>query len=683
MPDANLAYRSFFWSFGTTSFRTKEFNYSIERLLDLLDRFWQIPDYQNVGWDIENNLGQCAVGDELNADGSYSIYGIKNRFYDFMRDNGFVRGDDQVKYKAAREKTSGLVDLGLINDNHRLTSVGKALLAISKSGNYQSDNFLGISKDSFIYLKQLLKACAGTTDTVRPIIVILYLLSQHSYLSYDEFTYLAPLCTSDDSTKRISSEISRVRDGQTTIDSIIIDHILQLENYKAAYEKFQHDPVTVQLICAVGFNRKSRNYDKPYFPLYKLLKDVYLSKDDTKIPKLLDATFAIKIGKWWRAYLFDTSSRSAIRNSHREHLNATVFDAVQNEDDFKKVFFKIMHLFKVKATLKDYLDLNIRYLKTSSVFLFQDQEIKLDIVPKQFFNNVINLLYADAFTASGDLQRDCGLEEINAALVYDENAIISGINYELGTAFTQISEVKTEVENLRYQRFNDLVNTRFSDENLLELLGYFETRQDEAIFSMVTDNADAPTIFEYVLGIIWYKTSNYQGKVLDYLKLSLDADLLPITHAAGGEADIVYEYAQTESYPQHCMLLEATLADNTNQRRMEMEPVSRHLGNHILRTQNNNSYCVFITTFLHINVLSDFRGRKTWYYFDSQDESKYVCGMKIIPLDTNDLKQIIIQGKRYPELYGRFENAYQAAEQHPRKWYDQNVKILPVKEIQL
>ncbi len=678
MPEVNLAYRSFFWSFGTTSFRTKEFNYSIERLLDLLDRFWQMPEYHNIGWDTANNPGQCGVGDDYNTDGTLSIYGIKNRFYDFMRDNEFVRGDDQVKYKAAREKTSGLVDLGLIDDNHRLTSVGRVLLDISRRNDYQSDNFLGVSKDSFIYLKQLLKSCAGTNDTVRPIIVILYLLSQHSYLTYDEFTYLAPLCTTDDSTRKICGAISNVRSGQTSIDSIIIDHFMQLENYNTAYNYFMSENVTEKVVCAVGFNRKSRNYDKPYYPLYNLLKEVYVSKDDSKIYPLLIATQHVNIGGWWRSMLFDTSSRTAIQNNPRLHLRQTVFDLVTDENSFKETFFKVMHLLKVKATLKDYLDLNRRYLKTANVFLFQDQEIKLDIVPKQFFNSIITPLYQDAFIVSPDLQRECGLEEINPALVYDEAAIISGINQELGTSFTEIAEVNTEVERIRYQRFNDLVNAKFTDERLVELLGYFETRQDDNIFSIVTDNADAPTIFEYVLGVIWYKTSNHQGKILDYLKLSLDADLLPITHAAGGEADIVYEYSQTANYPQHSMLLEATLADNTNQRRMEMEPVSRHLGNHLLRTQNYNSYCVFVTTFLHINVISDFRNRKNSYYFDSQDNTRFIQGMKIIPLDTNDLKQIIVQGKHYPELYERFENAYQSAEINPLEWYNNQVKINPL-----
>ncbi|WP_390890831.1 AlwI family type II restriction endonuclease [Gemella morbillorum] len=41
---------------------------------------------------------------------------------------------------------------------------------------------------------------------------------------------------------------------------------------------------------------------------------------------------------------------------------------------------------------------------------------------------------------------------------------------------------------------------------------------------------------------------------------------------------IIYEYEACTSYPKHSLLLEATLADGNNQRRMEMEPVSRHLG---------------------------------------------------------------------------------------------------------
>ena len=87
-----------------------------------------------------------------------------------------------------------------------------------------------------------------------------------------------------------------------------------------------------------------------------------------------------------------------------------------------------------------------------------------------------------------------------------------------------------------------------------------------------------PTIFEYIVGIVWYKVSNRKGRILDYFNLSLDADLLPKTHAAGGMEDITYRYNATPGYPEHTLLIEATLAEAGTQRRMEMEPVSRHLG---------------------------------------------------------------------------------------------------------
>ena len=151
------------------------------------------------------------------------------------------------------------------------------------------------------------------------------------------------------------------------------------------------------------------------------------------------------------------------------------------------------------------------------------------------------------------------------------------------------------------------------------------------------------------------------------MKLSLDVDLLPKTHAAGGEADIVYEYEKNSAYPQHSLLLEVTLADKNNQRRMEMEPVSRHLGNHILRTKNFSSYCVFVTNELNINVVSDFRGRKNQRYYDTADYNNFIDGMKIIPLQIDDLKNIVKNQICYEKLYQIFETAFRSA-LAPHEW---------------
>lgn len=652
----DLVYKSYCWCFGTTSFRTKNFNRKIEEQLLLLKNFFDLPQNTAQTWENNNDL--------------------QERYYLYMQEKGFVSGDAQRRDKDARQKTSGLVDLGLVDSNRKLTHAGTSLLELSLSENFASDNFLKIPKDSFIYLKQILKTSITVeTDTVRPMFVLLHLLSEFDYLSVDEFTYLLPLCTNAENTIYIKEQIRLLRKNQKTIDDIIISVLNSKENYQKALQYLLENEVTDDVICEVGINRKSHQYDMPYAILYRKLHSVFMDNEQEQIVELLKAIKAIKIGKWWRQYLFDTSNEKAIKNNPEEHINANVFQNCTNEEDFKTVFFKIMHLFKAKATLSDYFDLNRRYIKTTDIILFEDGQIKLDVVPKQFFKSAINQLYQDAFTRCSLLHSNCDLIDISPSLVYNEQQIISNLNSDLGESISTIEEAYSIVDKKRYERFVKLIESKFTDENLLTLLDKFDSRDDDFISNMVTDNADIPTIFEYVLGIIWYKASNKQGKILDYLKLSLDADLLPVTHASGGEADIVYEYSETDSYPEHTLLLEATLADSTNQRRMEMEPVSRHLGNHLLATRNLKSYCVFATNNLNINVISDFRGRKNLIYCNTQNSDDYIEGMKIVPLETSDLRNIILQGKKYPELYRRFETAYNSNEVHPKTWYDNFVKI--------
>lgn len=648
----SLKYKSFCWGIGTTSFRTRDFNRTIEEQLNLLNEFWAIKENSSVKW-VNNN-------------------DIQTKYYDFMKNKGFVEGDANNKPKDAREKTSGLVDIGLIDNNRRLTSAGMTLLSISQSGNFSSDNYFEIPKDSFIYLKQLLKTSNQVGEnTVRPFIVMLYVLSKVGEISLDHFTYLLPLCISKEATDEIIKCIEDINNGMTTVDKVIISRLLSMDNYQEARKMFLlKGNVDEDLICQIGMNRKSRSYDKHYLSLYKALHKAYMQKKSSAFVEAYDAARKINIGKRWIKYLFNTISRVAIVKNAKSHIKSSIFDSVATEDEFRNAFFKIMHLFKAKATLHDYLDLNRRYIKTTDIVLFEDGVVKLDVVPKHFFKLVMDDLYKQAYTSSSILCYDCTLEEISDCLIINDEIVIRCINAELGVDTATIDNAREALEFNRYNRFKKLINSRFSDENLMELLSCFEKREDTVIRKMVTDNADIPTIFEYVLGILWYKISDCQGRILDYMKLSLDADLLPKTHAAGGEADIVYEYPKTAYYPEHALLLEATLADSSNQRRMEMEPVSRHLGQHLLRTGNLNSYCVFATGTLNINVIADFRSRKTIPYYDTQDYSKSVSGMKIIPLQISELKAILKDGKRYKELYSFFEIAF-TSDLPPHKWYGQ------------
>jgi len=669
MSYERIPYASFMWKFGTTSFRTKEFNYMTEKQLALLNAFWKIPENANQGWE-----------KSYMAEGQKDIYEIKVKYYDYLVENKFMEGGESYhgKYKTAREKTSGLYDMGLVNENHRLTAVGRYLMELVGSQRYDEKTPLGISQDSQLYLGQLLKLSLKISGkVVRPLIVVLYLLSKLDFLTYDEFRYLVPLCVDENTTTNILNAILQLRNGERTIDDIMKTVLLSKPNYEKGLTRFRENAFSEELLLSVGMNRKSANYDKAYVTLYDEMYAVYMRNDGSRIVPLFNCLkgFQSSIAIKWKQLMFDTPLSAKLKQEPRAHLLQLPNGVTNTDYSFKEFFFLTMHLYKAKVTLEDYLDLNRRYLGLTNCFIFDDEQVKLDIVPKQFFNTAIKDLYKQAYENCALLEEMVSMDAVCPTLVFDEKKILDGINGDLGTSLTSMEEAYNEVDRLRYDRFNNMVNCKFSDGVLLKLLEDFNSRNDEEITGLVTDNADVPTIFEYVLGIIWYKVSGRRGRVLDFLKLSLDANLLPVTHAAGGEADIVWEYEKTKDYPQHSLLLEATLADSTNQRRMEMEPVSRHLGNHLLRTGNLNSYCVFATSYLHINVIGDFMNRKSSVYCDVADSDKYIEGMKIIPLDTKDLKEIINKNLTYSTLYKHFQKAYEANERHPQKWYDKYVTI--------
>ena len=210
-------YKSYAWSFGTTSFRMADFHRKVEEQLMFLNEFWQIPENATAQW---------------NSD-------TQRRYYNFLFDKGFVSGniqdDDGKKAKTARQKTSGLVDIGLIDPERHLTPVGRELLNIAITKDFSSDNELLLPKDSFIYFKQLLKMSQDDWGIVRPFLVLGELIQKcDGYLRDEEFTYLAPLCVTSDIMSYVIKTITNLRNGEVTIDDIICDIVLSRYSYPKA-----------------------------------------------------------------------------------------------------------------------------------------------------------------------------------------------------------------------------------------------------------------------------------------------------------------------------------------------------------------------------------------------------------------------------------------------------------------
>lgn len=562
----------------------------------------------------------------------------------------------------------------MLDDERNITAAGEALIEISQSEDFSTDNLLEIPKDSYLYFKQLLKTSNDVDGkNVRPFVVFLYVVSKVGYLTYDEFTYLLPLCVDNETTNKIVDSILSSRNGSIDYEDIILSVLIGMENYKKALTLLQKEEITEELICNIGINRKSARYDKPYYILYKLLKNIVFSKDNVVL-EFYEATKKLtnnKIGVAWRKYFFSSNVRSVIARMGLSVLNTVPILQAKSEEEFDEEFFKIMHLFKAKATLSDYFDLNRRYFKITDIVLFEDDKVKLDVLPKCYIESIANSLLDIAFEKTDLISENVKLEEIHPCLKIDTNKLYEELGRVIGKKITDAESAREVIKEERYARFNKLIDDRFSKETLIALFNHFESRNDDEIRTLVTDNADIPTIFEYVLGIAWYVISDRKGDVLDYMNLSLEVDLLPKTHAGGGEADIVWKYEKTEWYPKHTLLIEATLADGSNQRRMEMEPVSRHLGDYCITHPEDEAYCVFVTTYLNINVISDFRARRYMEYYNAAG-TDYITGMKILPIQTSELKTLLRFDVKYPQIFKMLDKAYNSSGA-PKEWYENNI----------
>lgn len=655
----DIKFQSYCWSLGTTSFRVKDLNFKIERQLQILKELWN--ENQNVRWNGNNS--------------------IQEEYYNKMLQKNFITGEANNKPKDARQKTSGLVQIGVIDDNRHITEIGEKIIDIVEQENFKSDNIFNINKDSYLYLKQLLKL--QITDNginIKPFAVLLYFLSELGYLTKDEFTYILPLCTNREYIDIMLENIKKYRNNQKTIEDIIQNKMENMSNYKAAIDFIKENGVnSIDEFSIIDMGRKGTKYVEPMYNFFEALyriskKDFDEEALDTIINFIKEQTKKnSKVAKYWKDYL--RYSSKMLTEEYLEDIKEIPLFNFKNKTEYTIEFFKVMHTAKWKATLEEYADLNKRYISLSDIVIFEDDKIELDVFPKYFFLNIskeiLNTEILDKNKYNDFISTNIELSKIYECLNVNVDEILHQIQTDYPDRVVNKDSIKTFIEDEKLRRFNQLIDSKFNENQLVRLFTYIENNDRNAIDEYVDWNSDLPTIFEYILGITWYRFSNRSGNILEYMKLSLDANLLPKTHAAGGTADIVYEYNKTNDYPEHKVLLEATLTESTSQRKSEMEPVSRHLMREIQENDNDDTYAVFVANILQEEVLSDFRSRKN-YQFRGKNSVK--SGLKIISLSIRDIIKLINIKIQYSKLYKIFDEAYKDTNINDLEWYEKLVK---------
>lgn len=634
--------------FGNTTLRPKTILYNIEEQLFLFEKLF------NEAQDDEEWTGANTI--------------LQEKYYYMLIDSGLLNTRTSIRLgtKDARAKSSPLEDMNLINRNQKvITPLGRDLLSMLRNKDYlKYNNFLQIDLVSLFFLKTFF-SYSKSNNNIRFndfTHYLLYFIRNGGSLTTKQFLLL-PLY------KKFSFTLKREFSNE---DLNYHDFIKQIINsdfvFNTKRTQFIHNYSHSNFDECVSL-LKSSNGGNSGIVAFELLNILYRLKTGTHSSLDIEKLFKNKIDSndnkiktQYIKYILPNNSR------YRDEMSLEPILSYFNQSDevsFLNCFFEFIEICRCKSNLKDYADLNKRYLSLTGIFEFNVDNVSIietmSMILKSYHMIPIN----------NHFKRILEVNETSLDFLFENPRIIELLS-EYGLS-NNTRELKDYKYNQNKQKLERLIDEKFTKEVVAnEILPLFNTRHDRRIQNLVTDSATVPTIYEYVIALAWYYIDNRNIDFILNAGLSLDNNMLPKSHAVGGSSDFEYDYGN------HKLMIEVTLTDGTNQRRAEMESVSRHLGNMLLRISDENkrreSYGIFIASYLDRNVLNDFRSRRLVPWENSRGE--YINGMNILPLDTDDIIAILSSNENYIDLKERFIMLINDNEPRGSQWYTNTVKPL-------
>lgn len=601
---------------------------------------------------------------------------ITQGIFDIKKDN-VVSADKDV-----RLKTSFLAQIGFTNNNRDITPVGRELIACTQQ---LSINDFELATDSFLYLKQFLKYQQEGFE-LKPLLSLIYCcIAFDNALPIDFLTYVwAGARTEEELLAYISyyklhnsykeAVYQSVRASATTL--------IASQNIDIFFSEytFANTQATKELLYELLPHGKGNTFKKKAVQLFYDLYLYWQNKDCwqqeekiTYIETHLKARYkdiSSKKPQYYLEALFatDTLTKKSDWQAIIQFFEHTTLMRANDEKAFLEAYHVLYMYIKKLSICEEYRDLNIRHLKLLDIFVFGSDIIQLDIIFWYLFREVKEDLLKQ--TAVGDDTYRVFLETSQSTLgdIYPFLAVkVATIVSHIAVDYPEIQEIglKNFTNKKKEERLEQLIQKVFTKEHIVKLLEQLYPRRDDQVRRYIKElyqeyEATIPALFEYLLAISFYWLSEQQISISDILTPNLDANLLPKTHTAGGQADIILRHKNKD------YLIEATLSDNDNQRKMEAEPVPRHLAKHILEV-NANSIALFVAGQLDPNNLVVLRNYKfsTWY----ANVNNKVEGMNILPLTIANMIFLLKRTISFEEIDNQFDILLNSPTKDGYQWY--------------
>ncbi|NIM11134.1 MAG: AlwI family type II restriction endonuclease [Candidatus Aminicenantes bacterium] len=273
------------------------------------------------------------------------------------------------------------------------------------------------------------------------------------------------------------------------------------------------------------------------------------------------------------------------------------------------------------GTLRDYADLNFRYLKSTG--LVQSKGRSISIVHEK--QTLAELLVSEALEPYNDSTYVKTLWE-GAKLPTDDKINAIDIIHHLLAKLKEHGE-EFKIPDLQERSLHDLSLLRHQFENRFQCLKELEFAKEQAksweeitsfmkafnkskrtvVLSdgetLTIPGGEAPAYFEWIIWRAFLAVDFMANTPWDARRFKIDQDFLPLSHAPAGEPDMIFEFEE------YVLVVEVTLKSSSRQEAAEGEPVRRHVAKIAEQFENSEKrvYCLFIAPYIDSNTAETFK----------------------------------------------------------------------------
>ena len=575
---------------------------------------------------------------------------------------GFLKKIDKHVESISRHLTNSLVKLGFTDKDRNISEVGELVLGKRSVKRDLIEQLIPISDSNLIYFRQLLKLKVfSKTDSAKSISYSPFLLSIYALLKKERITkeVFSRLIESR-SPYLLPQNIDSIIEKMTESESSSIKYLK--EEIKDNFDSLGDLLISKEDFIKYFYNGKSASIsEQVYYPFYRALFELEKCQTEhlyvplKKYCELLSSEDRKKIDKafFYKENAFFNLLKKSKNFSEFEKncLNKYFVNGFSNDELYKN--FRVS---KVIDNIREYSDTLVRLLDATSIIKFDkgyaellDRELCSQLFDEQsikdrIFQNEKDPYYYD----NAVFLKDISLSEI---LGYDDKKQQEIVSRILSTNNCSSKEEFVKyVNSKKSQEFNQFVETKFPLKTVIEILQLFSDRKnnDSHIQKLVTDSASIPTIYEYLIGILWFYFSGKTINIHDSFNLHLSSGFLPLTHAPGGKGDIViYEGKRVT-------MLEVTLMDRSSQKRGEWEPVLRHATNLQVEIDKNSSNLPVTTFFISEefdkNTINIWKAVSSVPLFSSDTDEQAKNSVIIMPITSSEIISLIDKNTSYEKF---------------------------------